>query len=91
MALIRFILILIFLYYFFRVITRFLLPFLAQRFVRKAQENFNRQQAYADPEEARKREGEVNVKAKPQDKSNGHNAKDKLGDYVDFEEIKEDK
>jgi len=57
--------------------------------VQKAQENFQRQQGYVDPEEAKEREGEVNIKSKPT--TSHENAKSELGDYVEFEEIKEDK
>lgn len=91
MALIRTILIFILIYYIFRIITRFLLPFFAKRWVKKAQDNFQRQQGYVDPEEAKQREGEVNVEAKSDPTNTQNNSKSDLGDYVDFEEIKEDK
>ena len=89
MTLIRTILIFILIYYAFRIIVRYLLPYFAKRWVQKAQENFQRQQGYVDPEEAKEREGEVNIKSKPT--TSPENSKKDLGDYVEFEEIKEEK
>jgi hypothetical protein len=80
-------LILIVFYYSFKVIVRLLLPFLVKWWLKKAQANFNRQQGYVDPQEAKKREGEVHIKSTPQNKSSVED----LGEYVDYEEIKEDK
>lgn len=88
MNLIRTILIFVIIYYSFRVITRYIIPFFAREWVKKAQENFKEQQGYVDPEEARKREGEVKVKPKSQN-SNSKTNKEELGDYIDYEEIKE--
>mgnify|MGYP002629261450 CR=1 FL=1 len=90
MALIRTILIFILIYYAFRVITRFILPYFAKRWVQKAQENFQRQQGYVDPEESKKREGEVKVNPESKSTSNKDGSKKDLGDYVDFEEINEE-
>ena len=93
MAFLRTLLILILLYYAFKMIVKFLLPFIAKRWVQKAQESFQKQQGFVDPEEAKKREGEVNFTANQSDNSNNNQSqkKEKLGDYVDFEEITEDK
>ena len=90
MTFLRTILILMLFYYGFKLIAKFLLPFFAQRWVKKAQDRFNEQQGFTNPEEAKKREGEVKFSnTKSQEHSNSD--KDELGDYIDFEEIKEDK
>jgi hypothetical protein len=54
--------------------------------VKKAQEQFYEQNPHINPEEAKRREGEVNIKSRPQHQST---KKDELGDYVDFEEVEE--
>jgi len=82
-------LILVLIYYAFKAITRYLLPFLAKRWVNKAQENFRQQQGYVDPEEARKREGEVKVESKPNPNNTQKPNKYDLGDYIEYEEIEE--
>jgi hypothetical protein len=57
--------------------------------VNKARKNFySQQQNYQSKEQESQKEGEVNIKYNKQKKSKSE--KDKLGDYVDFEEIKED-
>jgi hypothetical protein len=89
MTLLRTLLILVLLYYAFKAITRYLLPFLAQRWVKKAQENFKQQQGYVDPDEAKRREGEVKVESKPNTNSKSKSNKDELGDYIEYEEIEE--
>ncbi len=59
---------------------------MARNYVKKAQDKFYQQNPNIDPEEAKRREGEVKVKSRPQKSSS---KKDELGDYVDFEEIDE--
>lgn len=68
----------------FRFFTRTVLPYFAKRYVKKAQEKFYQQNPNVNPEEAKQKEGEVNIKSKP--KANTSN-KNELGDYVDFEEV----
>jgi hypothetical protein len=91
MAFFRFILILLLIYYGLRVLTRLVLPYLAKRWISKAQEKFNNQQGYSNPEEAKKREGEVKFKTNFKSQSNPTNDKVDLGEYIDYEEIKDDK
>ena len=91
MALLRTLLILAIIYYGFKVLARYIFPLFLKSFVKKAQENFERQQGYVDPEEAKRREGEINIKTKTQSQTSNDSVKNKLGDYVEFEEIKEDK
>jgi len=78
--------IILLIYLLFRLLTRTLFPFLARNYVKKAQEKFYQQNPDIDPEEAKKREGEVKIKSRPQTSSH---KKDELGDYVDFEEVDE--
>ena len=73
-------------YLLFRLFTRTLLPFFARKYVKKAQEKFYQQNPDIDPDEAKRKEGEVEVKSRPK---NQHSKKNDLGDYVDFEEIEE--
>jgi len=54
--------------------------------VHKAQEKFYQQNPNIDPDDAKRKEGEVNVKSRPQ---NQNRKSDELGDYVDFEEVDE--
>ncbi len=93
MTFLRTLLILMLLYYGFRLIVRTVLPFFAKRWVKKAQENFQQQQGFVDPEEAKRHEGEVNFTPPNTDSNSKSSAKGKedLGDYIEFEEITEDK
>jgi len=59
---------------------------MAKKYVKKAQDKFYQQNPNINPEEAKRGEGEVKVKSRPQ---KNENKKDELGDYVDFEEIDE--
>ena len=81
-------LIILFIYLIFRFFTRTLLPYFAKSYVKKAQEKFYQLNPNINPEEAKRREGEVNIKSKPSPKAS---QKEELGDYVDFEEVEEDK
>ncbi|RLD43606.1 MAG: DUF4834 domain-containing protein [Bacteroidetes bacterium] len=91
MSILRTLLILAIIYYSFKVLARYIFPLFLKNFVKKAQENMNRQQGYVDPEEAKQREGEVKIKTNTQSKTSEDTTKQELGDYVDFEEVKEDK
>jgi len=84
----RTLLIILLIYLFFRFFTRTILPYFAKSYVKKAQEKFYQQNPNISPEEAKKREGEVNIKSKPNTQTTH---KEELGDYVDFEEVEEDK
>lgn len=80
----KFLLVILLIYLVFRFVTRTLLPYFVKRYVNKAQQNFYQQNPNTDPQEAKRKEGEVNIKEKPQ--SSGRK-KEALGDYVDFEEL----
>lgn len=62
------------------------MPIILKNFVRKAQNRMNYQ--YRHEETTPKKEGEVNISSDPKAKTTGE--KDKLGEYVDFEEVKDD-
>jgi hypothetical protein len=78
--------VLLLIYLFFRLLTRTLLPLFARNYVKKAQEKFYQQNPDINPEEAKKKEGEVKVKSRPQKSAV---SKKELGDYVDFEEVED--
>lgn len=81
MQLLRTILIIIIIYYLFRLFARYVLPYIARYFIRKtvkAQQNRQPQ--------ANRKPGEIHVDYRPDKKTRADN----LGEYVDYEEIKED-
>lgn len=84
-SLLRTLLIIVGVYFAFRLIFRVLIPYLLKRFIKKQQskyyQNFNSETDSRGGEES----GEVHIKGK-QKKSN---KADKLGDYVDYEEVSE--
>ncbi len=85
----KFLIIIILLYVFFRLLGRYILPWLVKRYVKKAQKDFFQRNPGAEPEykdRQKRKEGEVNVKSGPHSAKKGSND-DKLGDYVDFEEV----
>jgi len=65
-------------------VIRWLMPILLKSFMKRAQNQMNQQYQQKDS----KKEGEVNVSQTSRTKPSGE--KEKLGDYVDFEEIKDD-
>lgn len=82
MQLLRTILIIIIAYYLFRLIARYVLPLLARYFIRKSM-NAHANQAAS----ARKKPGEMNIDFAPDKKQ----PLDDIGEYVEYEEIEEDK
>ena len=80
MAFIKFIIILVGVYYLLKWILKAIFPFLVQKTVSKMQEQANQQQ-----QQQSKKEGEVTIE-KPSD-TIGNNHKKDVGDYVDFEEV----
>tara|TARA_R110002049_G_scaffold122342_5_gene277189 strand:+ start:3699 stop:3980 length:282 start_codon:yes stop_codon:yes gene_type:complete len=73
-------------YYGFKFLAKYVFPWLLKRFINKQQEKFNQQ--YGSTTSDRKtNEGEVKITSAP----NKINRKDDLGEYVDYEEITEDK
>jgi hypothetical protein len=83
MALIRFIFIVFIIYLVFKVLSKYVLPFLVRKSVKNFQEKFYQQ----NPNVRRKEEGEVTIQ---QDKKTKEKSGD-IGEYVDFEEVKDEK
>lgn len=83
MQLLRTILIIVIAYYLFKLIARYVMPFLARYFIRKSMEAQSGQQAAS----ARKKTGEMNIEHPPAKKQQ----LDGIGEYVDYEEIEDDK
>ena len=68
--------------YLFKMIGRYLLPFILKKYIRKQQSKFN--QGFSNRKDHVEKEGKVTIKTKPKKpKSNSSN----MGEYVDFEEI----
>jgi len=65
---------------------RLLFPFLLKSFIKRAQKQMNQQ--FQQQNNSNSREGEINIK-KPTTSKEKAAHKDELGEYVDFEEIKE--
>lgn len=92
MGFIKTVLIILFIYQGFKVLSRFLAPFLMRYAAKKVQEKFKNQMGgqaggfdFGQKEQKPKKEGEVHVKSKieSQEKINTES----MGDYVDFEEV----
>lgn len=67
-------------------LVRWLMPYLFRGFVKRAQNQMNQQ--FDQQNQAPKKEGEINIKTNPS-KTKSSTEKEQLGDYVDYEEIKE--
>ena len=72
-------------YFFFKYTIRLLAPFLIKRFANKMQDKFRQEfnQQYKNNDA---KEGEVTIENK---KKSSNSKTDKVGDYVDFEEVDE--
>jgi len=79
MALLKFLLVAIGIYYLLKFLFRALFPVIVKKTFDKMQQNQNQQQYQQKPE------GEVTVEKNTTNKDK-HNTKD-VGDYVDFEEV----
>lgn len=84
-SLLRTLLILVAVYFAFRLIFRVLVPYLLKLFIKKQQNKFYQNHNQASHYEHEQKTGEVNIKGK-QKKSHNN---DQLGDYVDYEEVPE--
>ena len=84
----RIILTFILIYLIFRVLTAYVFPWLVRWYLKRFQKRFYRDNPWFAEQQGRKRQGEdeVHIKGKPP-----KSKKEDLGEYVDFEEIKEDK
>ena len=72
-------------YFFFKYTIRLLVPFLIKRFANKMQDKFRQEfnQQYKNKDS---KEGELTIENK---KKSFNSKTDKVGDYVDFEEVDE--
>lgn len=82
MGLLRTLLVIITFYYLFKIISRYVMPFLLKRFINKMQHKAQQQQNnYQQPNV---KEGETVIDKKPTKSNQGNNS---VGEYVDYEEI----
>lgn len=93
MQLLRTILIILIVYYGFKLLARYVFPFLLTRWVNKKMGQFQNQsqQQFKDAEQAKRfakeHEGEVKVKAGTKHDSKYSSTHTDDGEYVDFEEV----
>jgi len=79
----RTILIIILIYYAFKLIARYVLPFFLKQFIHKMQDKA--QQQYGNQQqETNVNVGETSIDKKPNDQAKSNNS---VGEYVDYEEI----
>lgn len=79
----KFILWLIFFYFLFRILTRFVFPILLHRYIRKQEKKYRYQNE--SPGESHKETGKMKISIPRQGKDKKRPA-DHLGEYTDFEE-----
>jgi hypothetical protein len=82
MQLLRTILIILVVYYLFKLIARYVLPWIAKYFIKKVSRQYQDQ----NREPPRKKEGEISIDYKPEKKTK----LDDLGEYVDYKEVKDE-
>jgi hypothetical protein len=85
MGLLRFLLIVFFIYLFFKVFARFILPLVIKLTMRRVQDKFYEQNPHLRPETPQK-EGKVTIKRVSKDKDD-HDSTN-IGEYIDYEEVK---
>lgn len=86
MALLKFILITFFVVYIIRVILRLIFPVVLRNMFSKAQQHAQYQQQKQSRNSDHQREGDISIDYMPPQNKKGN--ADKLGDFVDYEEIK---
>jgi hypothetical protein len=84
MQLLRTILIIVLVYYLFKFIARYAMPWIARYFIKKTQDNLRKQYENQNSVNTKK-EGEVHIDSVPQKKTTLND----VGEYVDYEEIDE--
>jgi len=85
MEFIRFVIILLIIYYAVKLISVYLFPFLLKRYLSAMGRKYqNRHTGYKNVK--KKKEGEVTIDYKPE--SNDNLNKNNVGEYVDYEEIR---
>lgn len=83
-ALLRFIFIIVVIYYGFRLFFRYAVPWIITRFMKKQQDKFNQMNGSHNSKFSQKKEGEVNIKSKHTKKTEEDAS---FGEYVDFEDV----
>lgn len=83
-ALLRFLFVVVIIYYGFKLFLRYVVPWMITRFMKKQQDKFNQMNGFPNSEHSRKKDGEVNIKSK-QTKKSGEDTS--FGEYVDFEDV----
>lgn len=85
MGLLRFIVIIFFIYLVFRLLSRYIFPWLIKFSLKRFQSRFYEQNPHLRPEKPKK-EGEVTIKNVRQEEE--AKIPDDFGDYVDYEDVK---
>lgn len=83
-ALLKFMFIVIIIYYIFKTFIRYALPWFLTRFMKKQQEKFNNMGGNQRNDFSNSNEGDVKVKSNQTQKSSDDG---EFGEYVDFEEV----
>ena len=86
MALLRYIVIFLVIYYGIKLLSRVLMPFFLKYLFKKAGQNMHHQFG-AQQQASQKEDGEVTIQYNADKKSGKHIKKDDSGEYVDFEEL----
>lgn len=87
MGFLKFLFIVIVIYYVLKLIGRYVMPYLISIFIKRAQDKMMGNPNDSAHKKQTKKEGEVSIDSAP--KKSTSTSKDKLGDYVDFEEVEE--
>ena len=82
-TLLKIIFIFILIYYFFRLVGRYIFPWLLKRFMKNIQNKY--QQNAEDTSTPKKQKGDININHIPKSKEKKDD--DDFGEYVDFEDI----
>ncbi len=85
-GLLKFIFIFLLVYYGLKLITRYVVPFFAKRYIKNMQNNFNKQQ-HKKPYYNKSNEGDVIIKS---NQRKGKKVDKDIGEYIDYEEVKDD-
>ncbi len=80
----RFIFVVVLIYYGFRLVVRYVVPWMIARFMKKQQDKFNQMGGFNNPNHNQPKEGDVNIKTTQTHKSKKD---DGFGEYVDFEDV----
>ncbi len=85
MGFIKFVFFVIIIYYLFKLVARYVMPYLLSLFIKRAQDQMMGNMSANSGTKNTKKEGEVSVKTNPKKSPKAH--KGNIGDYVDFEEV----